>query len=115
MKEFLAQLDAQIPELFRQAFKQWVSALARKDNLVVLEKIARELGVTEQFVSKSWRSFQRIERFRTLFRLRLKEGTPWAQVAEQMGVSERSVFNLWGELQQLLQECLRKKGFDSDD
>ena len=115
VKECLAQLDAQIPELFRQAFKQWVSALARKDNLVVLEKIARELGVTEQVVSKSWRSFQRIERFRTLFRLRLKEGTPWAQVAEQMGVSERSVFNLWGELQQLLQECLRKKGFDSDD
>jgi len=50
--------------------------------------------------------------YQKLFRLRIEQQLEWANIARELGVSERTAFNRWNNLLERLRRYLKIKGFD---
>ena len=50
--------------------------------------------------------------YQKLFRLRIEDHLEWATIARELGVCEKTAFNRWNNLLELLQKYLKDNGFD---
>lgn len=82
----------------------------------VPDKREGPIGIEPGQLAATYECLSQVDaKFQKLFRLRIEQKLPWDQVAEQLCVSERTVFNHWAELQRMFLAYLKQKGFDPDD